>query len=213
MSATRTERAVFVGPDGPIETVIDAPATIRGIALVCHPHPLFGGSLDNKVAQTLARALRDLGYVALRPNFRGVGESHGEHDHGDAETEDMLALVGHARERYGDLPLVLAGYSFGAFVQTRVAKRLTDAGRPAQRMVLVGTAAGQVTGLRIYDTETVPADTIVIHGEKDSTVPLANVFDWARRFELPVTVVPDADHFFHRKLHLIRDIVQHTWRH
>lgn len=210
---TPPERLLLEGASGPIETVIDLPQHLRGIALVCHPHPLFGGTLDNKVAQTLAKTLRDLGYAGLRPNFRGVGKSAGEHDHGVAETEDMLRVIEHGRERFGALPVALAGFSFGAYVQTRVAKRLAEAGRPAQRLILVATATGFVAGARSYATEPVPADTIVIHGEADETVRLANVLDWARPQELPVIVVPGADHFFHRKLHVLRGIINHCWRH
>jgi hypothetical protein len=213
MTRPAPERVSIEGPAGPIDTLLELPARIRGIALVCHPHPLYGGSAENKVVHTIARALRDLGYAALRPNFRGVGASAGTHDKGLGETEDMLAITDHAGGRFGRLPVVLAGYSFGAYVQTRVAKRLELAGGPAQRMVLVGTAAGFVGEERIYEVEAVPRDTIVIHGEKDTTVPLRNVLDWARAFELPVTVVPDADHFFHRKLHVIREIIHHAWRH
>lgn len=206
-----SERLLLNGPAGTIETAIDLPEYAHGIALVCHPHPLFGGSLDNKVAQTLAKTLRDLGYASLRPNFRGVGKSAGVHDYGAGETDDMLALLDYARQRFGDLPLVLAGFSFGASIQTRVAKRLADAARPARRLILVGTAAGLVVGGRSYATEPVPADSIVIHGEVDETVHLANVLDWARPQELPVIVVPGADHFFHRRLHLIRDIIKRCW--
>lgn len=208
------ERLQIQGPAGAIDTLVEPPAQApRGIALVAHPHPLFGGSAENKVAQTLAKTLRDLGYAALRPNFRGVGASAGGHDEGIGETEDMLAVLDWARAHFGDLPVALAGYSFGAFVQTRVAKKLMDAGRPAQRLVLVGTAAGFVTGARSYATEAVPKDTIVIHGDLDETVPLSNVLAWARPLELPVVVVPGADHFFHRKLHFIRDIVAAAWKH
>lgn len=213
MSRHASERLLIDGPTGAIETVIEEPAEVKGIALIAHPHPLFGGTLDNKVAQTLAKSLRELGYACLRPNFRGVGQSAGDHDHGIAETEDLLHLLDYARARWGDLPVVLAGFSFGAYVQTRLAKRLAEAGRPAERLVLVGTAAGMVTGLRHYVTETVPADTLVIHGENDETVPLANVLDWARPQELPVILVPDADHFFHRKLHIIKRIIHNAWRH
>jgi alpha/beta superfamily hydrolase len=214
MTRPPLERALVAGLAGNIETVIEHPAVfpadgvsegIRGIALVCHPHPLFGGTLDNKVVATLARAFVELGYVALRPNFRGVGKSEGEHDHGKGETEDMLALIAHARERFGDLPVALAGFSFGGYVQTRVAQQLAP-----ERMVLVGVAAGDL-GERRYETPTVPAETLVIHGELDETVPLARVLDWARPQELPVVVIPGADHFFHRRLHLIRGIVKRTW--
>lgn len=208
------ERILVPGPAGAIEVILEAPLhAAKGLALISHPHPLFGGSAENKVVQTLARTLRDLGYVALRPNFRGVGTSEGSHDEGAGETDDMLAVLEYARERFGDLPVALAGFSFGAYVQTRVARRLKEAGRPAQRLVLIGTASGFVTGARSYDTEAVPADTIVIHGDLDETVPLPNVLAWARPLELPVVVVPGADHFFHRKLHLIRSIVSSAWKH
>jgi len=204
------ERVFLEGNTGRIESVIDAPAAPhgpRGIALVAHPHPLYGGTLDNKVVQTLAKTFVQLGWVAVRPNFRGVGATEGVHDHGAGETEDMIAVAHQAGERFPGLPLVLAGFSFGAFIQTRVAKRLT-----VHRLVLVAPPSGLVGGGRSYVTEDVPADTIVIHGEQDQTVPLANVFEWARPQELPIVVIPGADHFFHRRLHLIRNIVKGAWR-
>ncbi len=207
------EITFFNGAVGPIETIVDAPADPRGIALVCHPHPLFGGANTNKVAQTLARSFVRLGYVALRPNFRGVGASAGTHDDGRGESEDMLAVLAQARQGFGELPVALAGFSFGAYVQTGVAQALADAGQPAQGLVLVGTAAGYVEGARQYATRAVPADTLVIHGSADTTVPLANVLAWAEPLELPVIVVPGADHFFHRRLHIIRDILSRNWRH
>ncbi len=159
-----TENALIHGPAGQIELIIDTPDHVRGIALVCHPHPLFHGANTNKVAHTLARVFRDLGYAALRPNFRGVGKSEGVHDNGIAETEDMLAVIAWAQSRWGSLPLALGGFSFGAYVQTRVAARLAEGVTPAGRIVLVGTAAGQVTGARSYTTLPVPDDTLVIHG-------------------------------------------------
>ena len=201
------------GPGGTIEAIVENPGAPRGIALVCHPHPLFGGTNTNKVTQTLARTFTHLNYVALRPNFRGVGASTGTHDDGRGETEDMLAVLVEARRRFGDLPVALAGFSFGAYVQTRVAQALAEANHPAQRLVLVGTAAGHVEGARQYATKAVASDTIVIHGSKDETVPLANVLTWAEPLEVPVVVVPGADHFFHRRLHIIRDIVTRAWRH
>lgn len=204
------------GPVGPIELIIEAPAHPRGIALVGHPHPLFGGANTNKVAQTLARTLAGLGYVAIRPNFRGVGGTAGTHDEGRGETEDMLAVLAWARARFAGtsvpLPVVLAGFSFGAFVQARVASRLKEAGQPAHRLVLVGTAAGHVEGARSYATDAVADDTIVIHGSADETVPLANVLAWAEPMDLPVIVVAGADHFFHRRLHILKDIITRAWR-
>jgi len=210
----RNEEIVYVdGPAGVIETLIENPGAPRGIALVCHPHPLFGGTNTNKVTHALARTFTRLDYVALRPNFRGVGGSAGAHDEGRGETDDMLAVLAEARRRFGDLPIALAGFSFGAYVQTRVAQALAEANHPAQRLVLVGTAAGYVEGARKYETQSVANDTIVIHGARDDTVPLANVFAWAEPLDLPVIVVPGADHFFHRRLHVIRDIVTRAWRH
>jgi alpha/beta superfamily hydrolase len=188
------------GPAGRIDVALDRPASeapVRGVAVIAHPHPLHGGARDNKVVQTIARALLVHGFSCWRPDFRGVGESAGSYDAGRGETEDLLAVVAAARAAEPDgqlLPLVLAGFSFGSFVQSRVARRLAEAHQPASRLVFVGTAASR------FEVEPVPADTLVIHGEVDDTVPLAAVLDWARPQELPVIVIPGADHFFHRKL-------------
>jgi alpha/beta superfamily hydrolase len=202
MTRPASERVLVEGAAGAIETVVDFPEqTPRGIALVAHPHPLFGGSLDNKVAQTLARVFYEMGYAALRPNFRGVGASAGVHDEGRGETDDLLKVLDYARTRFGDLPVALAGFSFGAYVQTRVAKLAAP-----ERMVLVGTSVSRSS------PETVPANTILIHGELDETVPLAEVMAWALPQELPVVVIPGADHFFHRRLHIIRNIVSSMWQ-
>lgn len=212
-----TETLSLSGPAGQIDTLLNSPAkpdAPRGIALVCHPHPLYGGANTNKVAHTLARTFSELGYATLRPNFRGVGKSTGQHDQGLGETDDMLALLEWARSRWGELPLVLGGFSFGAFVQTRVAAWLAEQRTPATRIVLVGTAAGSAAdGSRHYDTGPLPAETrpLLIHGELDETVPLINVFEWARPQSLPVVVIPGADHFFHGKLNLIRDIIRANW--
>jgi alpha/beta superfamily hydrolase len=209
---SRHERVLLDGPDGKIEVFVEPHESAIGVALIAHPHPLFGGTADNKVVTTLARAFRDLGCHTLRPSFRGVGGSEGAHDRGIAETDDLHAVHDFARERFGrDLPMYLAGFSFGAFVTTRLAKKLADLGAPARRLVLVGTAAGFVEGDRQYATEAVTADTIVIHGAQDETVPLANVLAWAEPMELPVAVIPGADHFFHRKLHIIRSIIDHAF--
>jgi alpha/beta superfamily hydrolase len=197
-----TRRQLIAGPAGDLECAIDLPArSPRGLALVAHPHPLHGGTLDNKVVQTLARAFVELGYVSLRPNFRGVGASAGTHDAGRGEVDDLAAVLEWGRGEFGPGHPVLAGFSFGAAMQTRLAARVAP-----ERMVLVGLAVQRI------EVGAVPADTLVIHGERDETVPLADVLDWARAFDLPVIVVPGTDHFFHGKLQVLRGIVQSNWR-
>ncbi|HET7198240.1 MAG TPA: alpha/beta fold hydrolase [Burkholderiales bacterium] len=188
-----TRREFIAGPAGRIECAVDAPeAAPAGIALIAHPHPLFGGSLDNKVVQTLARAFVELGYEAWRPNFRGVGATEGVHDEGRGELQDLAAIVAQLKPRR----LVLAGFSFGAGLQVQLAARVK-----AERLVLVGVAVTR------FQLPAAPQGTLVIHGERDETVPLAAVLDWARPQDLPVVVVPGAEHFFHRKLNTLRDIV------
>jgi uncharacterized protein len=195
-------RLMIDGPAGKIETDVNDPGeSRRGIALIAHPNPVQGGTKDNKVVTTLAKAFYALGYVAARPNFRGVGATSGIHDEGRGETEDLLAVAAHLERAYGELPLVLAGFSFGSYVQTRVAKRVK-----AERMVLVGPAVNR------FPAETVPADTLVIHGERDDVVPLAAVLDWARPQDLPVVVVPGGEHFFHGRLNSLSDIVVRSFR-
>jgi uncharacterized protein len=192
-------RELVAGPAGKIECAVDEPRDriSRGVALVAHPHPLFGGTLENKVAQTLARAFVELGYTAWRPNFRGVGASEGTHDEGRGELEDLAAVIEYAKS---EKP-VLAGFSFGAAVQARLAQKVKT-----ERMVLVGIAVKQ------QEVPPVPADSIVIHGEEDTTVLLADVLAWAKPQDLPVVVVPGADHFFHRRLHILRAIVRNNWK-
>lgn len=209
-----TEQIELRGHAGTIDALLDLPQEVRGIALVCHPHPLYDGANTNKVAFTLARAFRDLGYATIRPNFRGVGKSEGTHDRGQGETEDMLSVIAWAQSRWGMLSLALGGFSFGAYVQTRVAARLADSPTPAQRIILVGAVAGtSADGEYFYDPEPLPQDvqTLVIHGEKDETADMHNVFNWAEPQDLPVSVVPGADHFFHGKLHVIRKIISGSW--
>jgi len=195
------------GHDGKMQCLLDLPdGEPRGIALVAHPHPLYGGTMENKVAQTLARTFVTLGYAAARFNFRGVGESEGVHDEGRGEVDDMAVMYAHMREKYPNLPITLTGFSFGTFVQAQFAQRLAAEGQPAERLVLVGTAAGK------WPMPQVPEDTILIHGELDDTITLKEVFDWARPLDLPVTVITGADHFFHRKLGHIKNLVIQLWR-
>lgn len=202
MTPRTTERLSVRGPAGAIEVVRNAPeAAPRGLALVCHPHPLQGGTLDNKVVQTLAKTFFTLGYVAVRFNFRGVGQSDGTFDNGIGETDDALAVLADARSRFGEsLPVALAGFSFGSYVQTRVAERVH-----AERLVLVGAAVNR------FPVQHVASDTIVIHGEEDDVVPLVDVFAWARPQQLPIVVFPGCGHFFHGRLPQLQRMVSSLW--
>lgn len=185
------------GPAGRLEAALTDPGgPQRGLALIAHPHSLHGGTMENKVVQTLAKAFAGLGYLAARLNFRGVGESEGAYDEGAGECQDMLALAAHLQREAGDLPILLAGFSFGGYVQTRVAGQLA-----IQRLVLVAPAVSR------FATGAVPPDTLVIHGEADEVVPLAAVLDWARPQNLPLTVLPGVGHFFHGQLPLLKKIV------
>ena len=195
------------GDAGKMQCLLDLPdAAPRGIALVAHPHPLYGGTMENKVAQTLARTFVTLGYAVARFNFRGVGESEGVYDDGKGEVDDMAIMYEHMRARYPDLPVTLAGFSFGTFVQAQFALRLEAEGRAPERLVLVGTAAGK------WPMPPVPQDTILIHGEQDDTITMQQVFDWARPLDIPVIIIPGADHFFHRRLGHIKNLVVQLWR-
>jgi len=201
-----TEKLSLPGPAGALEVVRERPAqgTARpagGVAVLAHPHPLHGGTMDNKVVQTLARACLQCGWTAVRFNFRGVGASAGGYDAGHGELEDLLAVVAQCAPQG---PLVLGGFSFGAFVASHAARAL-QATRQVHGVLLVGTAAG-----RFKVAELAPElreRSLVIHGERDDTVVLADVLDWARPQNLPVTVVPGASHFFHGQLVLLRGLV------
>jgi alpha/beta superfamily hydrolase len=200
-----TQRRLIAGPAGALELAIDDPHVItqglRGVAVIAHPHPLFGGTMDNKVVQTLARAFVLCGWRTVRFNFRGVGGSAGVHDHGRGELQDLLAVV---QDQAPQGPLALAGFSFGAFVTSHAVAALAPQ-RPLDKLVLVGTAVSRFAVAPVA-TE-LHARTLVVHGEADDTVPLADVMDWARPQKLPVTVIPGVEHFFHGQLTLLRALV------
>ena len=201
---SQTQKSVIQGAVGAIEIALDRPVSERaskGVVVIAHPHPLFGGTLDNKVVQTLARAFTQCGWTAIRFNFRGVGGSQGVHDEGRGELDDMLAVV---TELAPTGALCLAGFSFGAFVTTHAFDKLHVA-RPIDKLVLVGTSVVRSAAARIDSTG--HGKTIVIHGEADDTVELSAVMDWARPQSLPVTVIPGGGHFFHGQLPLLKSLV------
>jgi alpha/beta superfamily hydrolase len=191
------------GQAGQIEALLDEPADgpVQGTAVIAHPHPLFGGTMQNKVVQTLARAFVQSGWRAVRFNFRGVGASEGTYDEGQGEAADMCQVIAQVAP---EGPLALAGFSFGAFVTSHVVQALGDQRLP-QQLVLVGTAASR------FEVAPVAPDLhercLVLHGEQDDTVPLASVMDWARPQSLPITVIPGCEHFFHGQLPLLKSLV------
>jgi alpha/beta superfamily hydrolase len=204
VAAAASQNLTVDGPAGAIEALAEYPddgafASPLGAVVIAHPHPLFGGTMDNKVVQTLARAYLQCGWRALRFNFRGVGASAGAHDDGRGEADDMLAVIGQATAP-GDA-LALAGFSFGAHVAAQVMARLHP-GRAIASAVLVGTAASRFAVPAIAPD--LHARTLIVHGEQDDVVPLAAVLDWARPQALPVTVAPGGGHFFHGQLPLLK---------
>ncbi len=208
MNIIESGAMLLPGPIGPMEVLFDLPKQVaRGLAVIAHPQPLLGGRAQHKVPHFLARALCDTGWLVARPNFRGVGRSAGEHDHGLGETDDVLYLCESMRQAYPDLRLALVGFSFGAFVQARAARQLADRGAPAWRVCLAGMPFGEVEAGRRYDTPGGIPDALVIHGEEDERVPLKAVLDWARPQSQPVVVIPGADHFFTGRLPVLRNLV------
>ena len=203
---SKTQKTVVTGPAGSIEAVVDAPelapgVAARGVVVIAHPHPLFGGTMDNKVVQTLARAFVQCGWQAVRFNFRGVGATEGVYDEGRGELQDLLAVVQQVAPQG---TLALAGFSFGAFVTSHAVQALWPQ-RAIEKIVFVGTAASRFTVADIPPEA--HAHTLTLHGEQDDTVPLASVMDWARPQTLPVTVIPGGGHFFHGQLPLLKSLV------
>ncbi|MCP9757883.1 alpha/beta fold hydrolase [Aquitalea sp. S1-19] len=196
-------KLVVAGPVGALDTLyVPAVGAVQGVAVICHPNPLQGGTHSNKVVQTAARALSQMGYACYLPNLRGVGDSAGQHDYGVGEVDDVIAVAGYARAEHGDVPLVLAGFSFGGFVAARTRARIE-----ADKLLLMGVAVGKYP----IETPVVPADTLVIHGEEDEVIPLSDVFNWARPQALPVVVLPGAGHFFHGRLIQLAALIKRCW--
>jgi hypothetical protein len=210
-----TARALVQGAAGHIEVASNRPSEVRAVAVVAHPHPLFGGTMDNKVVTTVARAFTDAGVAVFRFNFRGVGATQGEHDEGRGETEDMLRVIEHARAEAGAVPLYVSGFSFGGAIATRASEKADF-----ERLVLVAPGFRRISRSGNMGEAPDPNDpvfgspgrhttvnTVVIHGDQDDTVPLSDSIAWAAVREVPVVVVPGGEHFFHRKLHVLREIV------
>ncbi len=204
-SAFPVSKSLIAGDAGAIEVAahISQERPPIAVAVIAHPHPLFGGTMDNKVATTLARALFDAGASTYRFNFRGVGRTEGVHDDGRGETADLLTVVAHALAANPRLPLWLSGFSFGAAVTLAASEQLH-----CEEMILVAPGYSRMAHWQnVKSGGMVPESTLLIHGEKDDTVPLADSINWARPRDIPVVLVPEADHFFHQRLHILKRIV------
>jgi alpha/beta superfamily hydrolase len=214
MAAPPRARALIEGAAGNIEIASEIPESPRALAVIAHPHPLFGGTMDNKVVTTLTRAFTETGAAVFRFNFRGVGASEGTHDEGRGEADDMVRVIEHAKGIVGGMPLELAGFSFGGAVATRVSGRVDFSA-----LVLVAPGFRRITAQGMGEAPDPQdpnlgapgrhsqANTLMVHGDLDETVPLSDSISWATPRDVPVVVVPGGEHFFHRKLHVLREIV------
>lgn len=210
MKAPRAERVRVSGPAGEIEALVETPAempeashTADGVrfGVVCHPHPLYGGTFDNKVVYTIARAFVELGVPSIRFNFRGVGGSEGEYDEGRGETADALAVIAYGRQRWPGAALWLGGFSFGGAVAVRAAAQTG-----AETLV---TVAPGITRVAMAGVESPACPWLVVQGDADDVIEPAAVLEWARRQSTAPTVslLPGAGHFFHGRLHELRQVV------
>jgi alpha/beta superfamily hydrolase len=219
-----TPQNLFIdGPAGRLEAVLAEPDLIRprGIAVIAHPHPLYGGTMNHKVVHILFKTLVELGFIAVKFNYRGVekseGRRHAAGDSGEDETADVLAVAEAMRTRFASLfdgpsPLLLAGFSFGGAIQALAARHLHPqalimVAPPVERMRIPPLATSSFP----RDTGSVP-EILIVQGDHDDVVPLKTVLDWCAPQELPVVVVPGAEHFFHGRLHILKRIIQKTCR-
>jgi hypothetical protein len=199
------ERLRLAGPAGALEALIETPAVLdappTAFGVVCHPHPLHGGTMDNKVVWTLARAFQELGAPTIRFNFRGVGASEGSHDAGRGEAADALAVIAHGRERWPQAALWLAGFSFGGVIAIRAA-----ASAYPTRLV---TVAPGITRVDVGDAPPPECPWLIVQGDADDVVPAEAVIAWARTLSPApeLTVLPGAGHYFHGRINELRDTV------
>jgi alpha/beta superfamily hydrolase len=191
----------IAGPAGALQALLEDPGTREGFGVICHPHPLHGGTMINKVVQTLARTLQELGQPTLRFNFRGVGESEGEYDQGRGESADALAVIAWGRARWPGLPLTLAGFSFGSMVALLAA--------PLAKPARLITVAPPVMRAEFGPVEQPQCPWLIIQGEADEVVDYRAVQAFAARFSPPpvLRLLPGVDHFFNRRLPELRAAV------
>lgn len=197
----------IIGTQGEIEFYLDRPQrpSPKGLVLIAHPHPLLGGSAEHKVPSFLAKELVNDGWIAVRLNFRGVGNSKGSHDQGNGETDDLVLLAQHLQTEFNVLSLSLVGISFGAFVQAKAAKRLVEMGLHIHKLCLIAMPNGKVQTGRVYAPPQDIPNALVIHGELDQQIPLSSIFEWARPTKKPVCVLTGSDHLFSGQLLELRN--------
>lgn len=198
------ERLLLAGPAGTLEAAYEVPAGFDGqrVALVCHPHPLFGGTMDNKVVVIAARALQERGYATLRFNFRGVGQSAGSWDLGRGEAADAMAAAAALQARWPAAQLLIAGFSFGAYVATQLATQL-----PVRQLITIAPPVQRFD----FSTLAVPqCPWLVVQGDQDELVDHEAVQAWTRTLQPApeVVILPGAEHFFHGRLNDLRDAIQ-----
>ncbi len=197
------EKLSLPGPTGMLEALLERPEQAQAgrIAVICHPHPLFGGTMQNKVVHMLARCAQDLGVTTLRFNFRGTGQSEGQYDNGQGETEDAIAVVDWARKELGAERLWAAGFSFGSFVAFQMASRCQ-----AERLVMV---APPVQRFDFAALSLPPCPWLVVQGDADELVNHEAVVGWATALSPApqVVLLPGVDHFFHGRLTELRGVV------
>lgn len=202
-----TEQILIPGPVGQIEIFVDRPKDeLKGFAVVCHPHPLEGGTPQHKVPVLFTQIFTELGYIVYRPSFRGLGGSEGTHDHGQGETDDILAVIEYVRQQHPNLAFYAGGFSFGSHVLANCQARLSEELRP-QQLVLCGLPTGSVVGLRDYTTPSIDGDLILIHGEQDEITLLSDLIAWAKPQKHPITIMPGANHFFTGYLKQLRQVI------
>jgi uncharacterized protein len=196
-----TEPVTIAGPAGALEALVDTPATpdLTQVAVVCHPHPQYGGTMTNKVVHTLARSFNDLGAPAVRFNYRGVGASAGIYDEGRGETQDALAVLDWAAQRWPGAQLWLGGFSFGGAIAIRAA-----AVRDVQRLVTVAPAIDRVS----VGGALPRCPWLLVQGESDELVDARRVQQWAATLQAPpqLALLPGVDHFFHGRLNELREV-------
>lgn len=196
------------GPVGRLETVLGMPALPpKGVAIVAHPHPLHGGTMNNKVVHTIFTTLLQLGFLSVKFNFRGVNQSEGSYDQGIGETADVIAIARAIRDQYHtnspNLPLLLAGFSFGGAVQLHAAQVLKP-----QYLILV---APSVVHLQAPPVPEFTTHALIIQGDKDDIVPPDAVLSWAAPASQPIVFIPGAEHFFHGKLHILKQLITQSF--